>query len=109
MCFTIQMIVCILIYLTHASLHITYATLNTKTGVNSYFNAASKFTSNSYVGAKCKVRRQLNCESLSFDWFSEEDYKNDLVYLMKQCVLETFDEKVTLTCIIYVLIKFLRQ
>ena len=99
MCFNIQIIVGILINLTHAGLHITYDILNTRTGVKSYFNAATKLTSNSYVGAQCKVRRHLVCEPLSFDWFSREDYKDDLVYLMKTCVVETFDEKVTLTSI----------
>jgi len=99
MCFTIQIIVGILLNLTHAGLHITYDILNARTDVKSYFNAATKLTSNMYVGAQCKVRRQLICEPLSFDWFLGEDYKNDLVYLMKSCVAETFDEKVTLTSI----------
>jgi len=97
MCFTIQIILGILINLTHGSLHVTYDILNARTDVKSYFNAATKFTSNSYVGAQCKVRRQLICEPLSFDWFSNQLYNDDLVYLMKTCVVETFDEKVTLT------------
>ena len=96
---TIQLILTICINVAHASLHVTYGIRNAKPGVKSYFNAATKFTSNSFVGAQCKVRRQLTCEPLTFDWFSKEDYKDDLVYLMKTCVVETFGEKVTLFCL----------
>ena len=99
MLITIQLILGICINLTHASLQVTYDILNAKPGVKSYFTAATKFTSNSFVGAQCKVRRHLVCEPLLFDWFSREDYKDDLVYLMKSCVLETFEEKVTLVCL----------
>jgi len=93
---TIQLILGICINLTHARLQVTYDIRNAKIGVKSYFTAATKFTSNSVVGAQCKVRRQLICEPLSFDCFSKEDYKDDLVYLMKTCVVETFEEKVML-------------
>jgi len=96
MCITVHLILCICVIVTHASLHITYDIRNAKTGVKSYFNAATKFTSNKYIGAQCKVRRHLVCEPLSFDWFSRENYEDDLVYLMKSCVVETFKEKVTL-------------
>jgi len=99
---TIQLIFSFCINLTRASLQVTYDIRNAKTGVKSYFNAATKFTSNVYVGAQCKVRRQLICEPLSFDWFVRENYKDELVYLMKSCVVETFEEKVTLVCLCFV-------
>jgi len=96
---TIQLIFGIWMNVTHARLQVTYDIRNAKTGVKSYFNAVTKLTSNSYVGAKCKVRRHLVCEPLSFDWFSREEYKDNLVYLMKSCVVETFEENVTLVCL----------
>jgi len=99
---TIQLIFSFCINLTRASLQVTYDIRNAKTGVKSYFNAATKFTSNVYVGAQCKVRRQLICEPLSFDWFVRENYKDDMVYLMKSCVVETFEEKVPLFCLRFV-------
>ena len=91
--------------ITYASLHITYDILNARTGVKSYFNAATKFTSNKYIGAQCKVRRQLICEPLTFDWFSRENYKDDLVYLMKSCVVETFEKKVTLVYLCFGMVR----
>jgi len=102
---TIHMILSICMNITYASLHITYNIRNAKTGVTSYFNAATKFTSNKYVGAQCKVRRHLVCEPLSFDWFSRENYKDDLVYMMKSCVVETFEEKVTLVSLCFGMVR----
>ena len=93
---TIHIILSICINISYTCLHITYNIRNATTGVKSYFNAATKFTSKKYVGAQCKVRRQLICEPLSFDWFSRENYKDDMVYLMKACVVETFEKKATL-------------
>jgi len=98
---TIYLILGIFINLTHASLQVTYDIRNAKSGVKTYFNAATKFTSSSYVGAQCKVRRQLICEPLTFDWFSRENYEDDLVYLMKSCVVETFEKKVTLVSLCF--------
>ena len=95
MLFIIQLIIVICIPFTQASLKVTFSIRDAKHGVYSYFYAARPFTSNVYVGAQCKVRRDLVCEPLTFDWFQTGTYKDDLVYLMKSCVVETFDEKVT--------------
>jgi len=95
--FTIQLIipVVICIQLTHASLKVKFRIRGATNSADSYFNAASLSTANAYVGAQCQVERDLICEPLTFDWLSRATYKDDVVYLMKTCVLESFDEKVT--------------
>jgi len=106
--FTIQLIipVVICIQLTHASLKVKFSIRNATNSADSYFNAARLSTANSYIGAQCEVGHDLICEPLTFDWLSTATYKDDVVYLMKTCVLESFDEMVTfalflLVCLIY--------
>ena len=106
--FTIQLIITVVIciQLTHASLKVKFSIRNATNSADSYFNAGRLSTENSYIGAQCQVGRDLICEPLTFDWLSTETYRDDVVYLMKTCVLESFDEKVTLdlfllVCLIY--------
>jgi len=106
--FTIKLIlpVFICIQLTQASLKVKFSIRNATSSADSYFNAARLSTANAYVGAQCEVGRDLICEPLTFDWLSTATYKDDVIYLMKTCVLESFDEKVKfdlflLVCLIY--------
>jgi len=75
-------------------LHVTYNITNKDFAANLY-KCARSVTSNLYIGAKYKPKRNGVCEPLEFR-FAASDMDDNHGYLLKTCVKEFFPEKVFL-------------
>jgi len=88
-----QLVLAVCFRSAHTGLHVTYNITNGGSDVNLY-KTARALTANNYVGAKCKRKLHAVCEPLTFDWLETESYEDNIAYLIKTCVVETFENKV---------------